>query len=164
MRCAASRLIARKPLTASGMRVFDSRRTVALPSRCKPPLDRAEMGIVAHAAVADDDVRLAADDRRDQCCYVAAVILIVGVGVDDDVGAFGKRAVHPRAEGGGEAAVGAVADDVMDAQPRGDLAGFVPAAVVDDQILDDIHALDRCAEARRSSPADGRLRCSKAFG
>jgi hypothetical protein len=101
------------------------------------------MGVGGDAAVADDDVGAALQDRLDKRGDVAAVILVIGVGVDDDVGALGQRPVEPRAEGRGKPAVGPVLDDVADAEAGGNLGGGVAAAVVDDQIFDLVDAFDR---------------------
>jgi hypothetical protein len=50
---------------------------------------------VLDLAVADDHVGVAGEDRLDELDDVAAVVLVVGVGVDDDVGAELERASRP---------------------------------------------------------------------
>ncbi len=90
------------------------------------------MFVPADATVADDDIRFTRGDRRDQRLDVVAMILAVGIGVDDDVSTRRERRVEARLKGGGEAPVAAVADDVVDAVLAGDLARSVGAAVVDD--------------------------------
>ena len=104
----------------------------------QPALDWSEMGIVGDAAVTDHDIGTALDDRRDDGRDILARILAVGVGVDDNVGPGAQRGVEPRLEGGGKAAIGAVADDVMCAPHARDLRRVVGAAIVDDEDLDRI--------------------------
>jgi hypothetical protein len=58
-----------------------------------------------HFAIADHDLRRAPHDRRDELRDVGAGVLIVGVGVDDDVGAEAERGVDAGDERGGESAV-----------------------------------------------------------
>jgi len=58
------------------------------------------MRIVAYAAVSDDDIGFTGQNRRDQLADIAAFILIVGIGIDDDVRAFGQRLVDPGLESG----------------------------------------------------------------
>ena len=61
-------------------------------------------------------------------------LLLVGTGC--------QRCVNAAAEGGGEAAVAAVADHVVHAPAARHLGGAVAAAVVDDQELDRVDPLD----------------------
>ena len=70
----------------------------------------------------------------------APLVLVVGVGVDDDVGAELQAGVEPRLEAGGEALVVGQADDVLDPALAGDLDRAVGAAVVDHQQLDLVDA------------------------
>ena len=93
-------------------------------------------------AVADDHVGLAGEDRRQQLGDVGAAVLVVGVGVDDDVGAELQAGVEPRLEARREALVVGQADDVLDPVLAGDLDRAVGRAVVDDQQLDRVDALD----------------------
>ena len=93
-------------------------------------------------AVADDHVGLAGEDRRDQLDDVGAAVLVVGVGVDDDVGAELEAGVEARLEGGREPLVVGQPDDVLDALLARDLDRAVGRAVVDDQQLDRVEAVD----------------------
>jgi hypothetical protein len=68
--------------------------------------------------------------------------LVVGVGIDDDVGAEAQTIVDAGLIGVGEASPGRVADDMIDAGGTGDGHGIVGAAVVDEQDLDHINARD----------------------
>ena len=101
-------------------------------------------------AVADDHVGVAGDDRRDELRDVGAVVLVVGVGVDDDVGAELERRVEPGLEAGGEALVVRQPHDVVDAVLARDLDRAVGRAVVDDQPLDDVEAGDLAREVARA--------------
>ena len=78
------------------------------------------------------------------------VVLVVGVGVDDHVGAELERRVEPRLEAGGEALVVRQPDDVVDAVRARDLDGPVGRAVVDHEPLDGVEAGRPRAAGRRS--------------
>ena len=93
-------------------------------------------------AVADDHVRAALQDRLDELVDVLPAVLVVGVGVDDHVRAELQRGVDARLEGGREALVVGQAHEVLDAEAARDLDRLVGGAVVDDQALDDVEALD----------------------
>ncbi len=93
-------------------------------------------------AVADDHVRAAVEDGLDELDDVAAVVLVVGVGVDDHVGAELQGRVEAGLEPRGEALVVRQPDDVVDAVLAGHLDGAVRRAVVDDQPLDRVEAVE----------------------
>ena len=99
-------------------------------------------------AVADDHVGRAGEDRRDELGDVLAVVLVVAVGVDDDVGAELQARVEARLEAGGEALVVRQAHDVVDAAGPRDLDRPVRRAVVDDQPLDRVEAVDAPRQVR----------------
>ena len=113
------------------------------------PFERPEMRVVAHAAVADHDIGIARNHRRDQLGDVRAFILAVGIGVDDDVRPVAKREVDPALECGGEPAIAAVAHYVVHAVLARDIRSAVGTAIVDHQDFDDIHALDRARQGRQ---------------
>ena len=71
-----------------------------------------------HLAVADDHVGLPGEDRRDQLRDVGAAVLVVGVGVDDDVGAELQAGVEPGLEPRREPLVVGQPDDVLDPASR----------------------------------------------
>ena len=77
---------------------------------------------------------------------VRAAVLVVGVGVDDDVGAELQRGVQAGLEARGQALVVRQADDVVDAVRAGDLDRAVGGAVVDDEPLDRVEAGDLARE------------------
>ena len=115
-------------------------------------------------AVADDHVGLAGEDRRDQLGDVGAAVLVVGVGVDDDVGAEFQAGVEPGLEAGGQALVVGQADDVLDPALAGDRDGAVGLAVVDHQQLDLVDAVRARGGGRRSSPAASLPRSGRGSG
>ena len=80
---------------------------------------------VADVAIADDDVRVAGEERRDEAGDVAAGVLVVRVGVDDDVGAVAEAGVDAGGERRREPFPAAEADDVMDAVRARDLGRLV---------------------------------------
>ena len=82
-------------------------------------------------AVADDHVGFSGQDRRDQLGDVRALVLVVRVGVDDDVGAQLQAGVEAGLEGGGKALVVGEPHDVAHAARTRDLDGPVRGAVVD---------------------------------
>src|SRR5688572_9063103 len=99
-----------------------------------------------HLAVADDHVGAAGEDRTDQLDHVGAVVLVVGVGVDDHVGAELQGGVQAGLEAGGQPLVVRQPDDVVDAVLARDLDRAVGGAVVDDQPLDGVEAGDLAGE------------------
>ncbi len=94
-----------------------------------------------HLAVADDHVGAPGDDRRDEPGDVRAVVLVVGVGVDDHVGAELQGGVDAGLEARREALVVGQAHEVVDAVGARDGDRLVGRAVVDDQPLDDVESV-----------------------
>ena len=80
------------------------------------------------------------DDRRDQRGDVAAVVLVVGVGVDDHVGAELQARVEPGLEAVGQPLVVGQPDDVVDAVLARHRDRAVGGAVVDHEPLDRVEA------------------------
>ena len=70
-----------------------------------------------HLAIADDQVGPSFEDRPDELGDVRPVVLVVGVGVDDHVGAELERGVDPRLEPGGETLVVREAHEMVDPVP-----------------------------------------------
>ena len=97
-------------------------------------------------AVAHDHVGLAAQDRLDELRDVGPLVLVVGVGVDDHVGAELQPGVEPGLEGRGQSLVVGQPDDVVDAVLAGDLDRAIGRPVVDDQPLDGVESGDRARE------------------
>ncbi len=104
------------------------------------PLQRRKMGHPPHLPVADDDVGFARHHRRDQIGDVAAGILVVGVGVDDDVRPQAEAGVQPALEGAGQPLVLPVTDDVVDAEGVGNGRCLILAAIVNHQNFQAVNA------------------------
>ncbi|OPZ07625.1 MAG: hypothetical protein BWZ08_01743 [candidate division BRC1 bacterium ADurb.BinA292] len=115
-------------------------------------LDEPELLMLPDTAVADHHLGLVGQDRPDQPLDAVAAILVVGVGVDDDVGAVRERGFQPGAERRRQPLIAAEIDDVRDAVRAGHLDGAVLRPVVDDQHLNGIDAVDparQIAQRRR---------------
>ena len=118
----------------------DAWRTTHEPEPLQRLLQRREVLDRHHLAVADDHVGVAGDDRLDELEDVRAVVLVVGVGVDDHVGTELQRGVEAGLEAVREALVVRQPDDVVDAVGARHLDGAVGRAVVDDEPLDGVEA------------------------
>ena len=94
------------------------------------------------AAVAYYHRRLALKQRTHQLFNVRAGVLVVGVGVDDDVGAQAQACVDSRHEALCKSAVVHEAYYVVYAQLLCALYGAVGAAVVDDEVFDLVDTVD----------------------
>ena len=105
-------------------------------------LQRREVLDVVDLAVADDHVGAALHDRRDELGDVVAGVLVVAVGVDDDVGAELQARVEAGLEARREALVVRQPDDVVDAAGARDLDRPVARPVVDDQPFDRVESVD----------------------
>ncbi len=92
--------------------------------------------------VAHDHVGLARQDGLDEQRDLAAGVLVVGVGIDNDVGAEAQARVDAGLVGICQAAPGGVTDDVIDPGSPGAGHGLVGATVVDEQYFDDVDARD----------------------
>ena len=93
-------------------------------------------------AIADGDVGLAAEERSQQLGHVLARVLVVGIGVHDEVGPTLEAGVDPRHECRREALVAREPNHVVDAARARHFLGAVPRAVIDDQRFDDVDAGD----------------------
>lgn len=107
-----------------------------------------ELGVFDDGSVAYDDVGLIFEDGDDEFCDIGAAVLVIGVGIDEDVGSAGEGGLDAGGEGGGEAAIAAEGDDVLDAEAAGDFDGVVGGAIVDDLDFDGIDAWDGFGEVR----------------
>ena len=92
--------------------------TTALPSRWRRFFSGEKCSIWCGLAVADHHVGLAGQDRRDQLRDVGAVVLVVGVGVHDHVGAQLQAGVEARLERRRQALVVGEPHDVVHAVRR----------------------------------------------
>jgi hypothetical protein len=101
---------------------------------------------IGDVAVADADIGLAVQQRRQQLRDVGGGVLVVGVGVDDEIGAGLERGVDAGGESGGEPLVATQPDDVIDAAGTRHVRRPVARPVVDDQHLDDVDAGNRLGQ------------------
>ena len=143
---AASRLYARKPDVVSGTSVSDAWRTTHEPAFCSRFFSGEKCSIVSVSRSPTTRSARPSTIGRDELRDVRAHVLVVGVGVDDDVGAELQARVEARLEAGGEALVVRQLDDVVDAVLARDLDRPVGRAVVDDEPLDDVDAGDLARE------------------
>ena len=142
----------------SGTRVFDTCRTTQLPSRCRSFRLPDRCSSACDVAVADDDVGLAAKKRRDERRNVLADVLIVAVGIDDEVGAELQAGVDARHERGREPARPPKRHDVIHAQRPRHFRRLVSRPIVDDEHLDDVDAGNASRKVAQASPAASRPR------
>ena len=133
------RCIARKRAEAA-RRVADgnSRRQPHRP-RSEPlqrALERRHVRRFRHFAIADHHLRASADDRRNQAGDVAAGVLIVRIGVDDDVRAESQGGVDAGGECGRKSAMRLELQDVRRSRFSRRVGSVVRTSVVDDEGLD----------------------------
>ena len=112
----------------------------------QPLLQRREVLDGHHLTVADDHVGMALQDRADQVGDARGRVLVVCIGVDDDVGTELEAGVESGLEAGGQALVLGELDDVIDAVGDGDVDRRVGRAVIDDQPLDGVETGDLARE------------------
>ena len=98
------------------------------------------MSDLVDAAVAHDHVRLPGEDGSDEAWDLVAGVLVVGVGVDDDVGPQAQAGVEAGHEAGGQALAPREADDVVGPVRARHLRRPVGGAVIDHQHLHDVDA------------------------
>ena len=100
------------------------------------------MGDGVGLPVSDDDIRRAVEDRANQLGDVAPGILVVPIGIDDDVGTERQGSFDTAAKGSCQALVVLMLDDVIDADLKGERHGAVGRAIVDDEDFDLVYPLD----------------------
>jgi hypothetical protein len=110
--------------------------------------------VIPDVPVADDHVGLVGQDRRDQLRQVVGAVLVVGIRVDDHVGAELQSRVEPRLERDGKPLVRMEADDVVDPVLARDLRRAVGGAVVDDEPFDGVEPLDLARQVRQRGGKD----------
>ena len=108
--------------------------------RLQLPLAPRHVLQLGDVAIADDEIGRAAQQRREQLADIAAGVLIVGVGVDDEIGVLLQRRVDAGHERRRQPLVPRQPHDVMDAVRARDVGGAVLGAVVDDEDLDHVDA------------------------
>ena len=93
-------------------------------------------------SIADYELRSALENRLYQFGDIRSVVLVVTIGVDNDVGAFAQAIIHSRGERMSQSPVGRETQDVFDTVLPGHLSRAVGAAIIDDQHLDLVNSLD----------------------
>ncbi len=93
-------------------------------------------------SITNDDLRPAFQDGGAELRDVEAGILIVAVGIDDDIGAKPQARVNTGSEGNCKAFVALVADNIICTALVCYLDRSVGAAVIYDQDLDAVDSLD----------------------
>ena len=92
--------------------------------------------------VADHEVGATLEDRCDEFWNIAAVVLVVPVGIDDDVRTRLQAVVDPRRKCVAEPPIGGKTQDMRDSVFARNLYSAVRAAIVDDHDLDRIDPVD----------------------
>ncbi len=116
--------------------------TILLPNLWKLLLQGREVLDRVGLAIRDHDVRLPVDDRLYEVSDALARVLVVAVGIDENVSTELQGPDHAVVERPTEPHVPRVVDDVLDAECPGDLDGPITRAVIDDQKLEFVHPLD----------------------
>lgn len=70
------------------------------------------------------------------------MVLVIGIGVDDDIRATCQTGFDTRREGIGKATIAGMSYDVVNAVFLGDLDRFIRASVIDDQLFDAVEVCD----------------------
>jgi hypothetical protein len=89
----------------------------------------------------DDNVRFSADDRPDEQRDVSSTVLVVGVGVHDNVRALFQASFDARGKTARQPLMARQADNVMSTALPCHLCGSIRAAVIDDEPFDGVHAI-----------------------
>jgi len=105
----------------------------------EPPLEGGEVLQRGHPPVTHHDVGLAVHDGPDQPGDVLPAVLVIGVGVDDDVGAQAERRLQAGGERCCQPLVLLQPDDVVGPRFPRHLGGAVGRAVVHHQHLYPVH-------------------------
>ena len=101
------------------------------------------MGYALYVAAAYHELGFAFEDGPYQVRYAGSGVLVVRVGVDYDVSGHPERGLDAGLEGRSQALVAGKPHHPGHRRVGlGHLAGAVGAAVVDDERLDDVHAVD----------------------
>ena len=95
-----------------------------------------------------DHVGVAAQDRRDELGDVGRVVLVVGVGVYDHIGAELQTGIHPGLETGGQTLVIGETHDVVHTAGLRDFNRLVRRAVIDDQPLHRVEPVELTRQQR----------------
>lgn len=112
----------------------------------QPPLQRREGLQRGHAAVADHQFGLAAQQRLHQQGDIGGVVLVIGVSIDDEVRAEPQAGLQPGGKGGRQPGVMRQPQHMIHLTVLRGLRGAVSAAVIDHQQL---HLIDPVDAARQ---------------
>ena len=96
------------------------------------------MGNLVGLAVTYDDICVAVQYGLDESGNVAAIILVVAVGINDDVSPQDQAAIDPGSKGMAQAAVARKPDDVVSTVFECHRYGSIGASIIDDQDFDTI--------------------------
>ena len=113
-------------------------------------LERREMLGLVDGALPDHNICLAFQDWTNQFLDIVSAVLVVRVGIDDDIGTVSQAGIQSCHEAFCKAFVASEVYDIMDAPSFGNLDGVVFASVVDDEIFDGINAVDMFGEGIES--------------
>src|SRR5688500_7403102 len=91
-------------------------------------------------AVTDHHIGLTLEDRGYKIGDAVLGILVVAVGVDDDIGPQAKTRIKPTLKGSGQALIAVVPHDVVHAKLARDLYGAVGRAVVYNESFEHVDA------------------------
>ena len=130
--------MARKPLGASATFVLLVTRTTQLPIFCSSFFSGEKCSISEIGRAPINHIGLPGKHWGRQLWDVGRTILVVGIGVDYDVGIVMQTRVEPRHEGTCQAAILVMAHDVIDAALDGNADRLIVATIVHDQPFDTI--------------------------
>ena len=151
---------------AGGVRDGDGRRLGDDPTAqpLERALERREMRHRMHAPIANHDLGPARHDGGHQPLDILAHILVVGVGVDDDVRTVTQAGLETGDKGPRQPQIARLAHDMVHAQRRGYLCRAVLGAVVDDQNFQFIDAGQGTGQGSQRLRAGCVLRCNRESG
>src|SRR5687768_12480442 len=92
-------------------------------------------------AVADDQFCPASQNGRNQLSNFAARVLMIAIGVDDNVSAQREGAVYASLIGCGQATLDTVANDMLNTELSRNFYSLITAAIVNDQRFNATNAL-----------------------
>ena len=142
----------------SGTRVEDAWRTTHEPRRCSRFFSHEKCSMLVTSRSPTTMSARPSRIGRTSLTMSGAVVLVVGVGVHDHIGAELQAGVEPGLEACRQALVVGQAHYVIDAMRARHRDRLVGRAVVDDQPLHDLEALDLAWQVGRASPAAARPR------
>src|SRR5579883_2705121 len=122
----------------------------------KQALLEAEVRERGRIAVTNHDIRVTTQDWLDQARDITAAVLVIPIGVHDDIRTEAESGIEASAERGGKAAVAGMASDIICTGLEGDLGGAVGRAITDDEDKHLVNARDGPRDISHDA-ANGRL-------